>query len=219
MREPVPTLVTTAPVPARQVARFDDLAGLDLNFVPLTFDEAAADPAWDVDHRRAVLGRESPGAPVPGGPYMLARQALVDYAFADPRLVRAVYDPTVPLERRTMLLVARFYGLRFPMGVRVGGVVDQPDQCEGRPVHRFAWHYDTLQGHLERGRMRYELRKWTDTGQVDVRIDAYSQRGEVPNPVVGLGLAIFGRWMQRRFHARVLSRLREIAATSTVSSP
>lgn len=217
MRELGPTLVTTAPIPARHVARFDDLAGRDRNFVPLSFEEAAADPAWDVDHRRAVLGREPSGAPVPDGPYLLARRALVDYAFADPRLVRAAYDPTVPLDGRTMLLVARFYGLRFPMGVRVGGVTDQPDRCEGRPVHRFAWHYDTLQGHLERGRMRYELRKWTDTGEVEVRIDAYSQRGDVPNPLVGLGLAVFGRWMQRRFHSRVLARLHEIV--SAVSSP
>lgn len=212
MREPTPTLVTTAPVPARQVARFHDLARRDLNFVPVTFDEAIADPAWDVDHRRAVLGREPPGAPSPHGPYQLARQALVDYAFADPRLVRAVYDPTVALEGRTMLLVGRFYGLRFPMGVRVGGVTDQPDLCEGRPAHRFAWHYDTLEGHLERGRMRYELRKWTDTGDVEVRIDAYSQGGDVPNPLVGLGLAVFGRWMQRRFHDRVVARLHEIVA-------
>lgn len=217
MHEVGPTLVATAPVPARLADRFDDLRGRDLNLVPLTFDEAATDPAWDVDHRRTVLGREPPGEPAPHGPYVLARQALVDYAFADPRLVRAVYDPTVPLEGRTMLLVGRFFGLRFPMGVRIGGVVDAPGEREGRPIHQFGWHYNTLQGHLERGQMRYELVKWADTGDVEARIDAYSQRGEVTNPVVRLGFAVFGRWMQRRFHARVLSRLHEVVAVA--SSP
>lgn len=113
-----PTLTTTAPVRDRFLEEFHALAELELNLRPITFAQAAADPDWNLDHRRDVLAREQPGPPEPRGAYATARQALIDYAFADPRLVRAVYDPTVPLEGRDMLLVGHFYGLRFPMGVR-----------------------------------------------------------------------------------------------------
>lgn len=219
MREVGPSLVATAPVPPRLVARFEDVRDADLNLVPISFAVAASDPAWHVDHRRAVLGRELPGAPAPRGPYDVVRRALTDYSFADPALVRAVYDPTTGLSGRTMLLVGRFYGLRFPMGVRIGGVTDVFEEHAGRPVHRFAWHYSTLEGHLERGQMRYELRKWADTGDVEVLVDAYSQRGEVANPLVRLGFAVFGRWMQRRFHDRVVARLHALVAASAPSSP
>lgn len=205
-----PTLTTTAPVRDRFLDEFHALAALELNLRPLTFAQAAADPAWNVDHSRDLLAREAPGPPEPHGVYVTARQALIDYAFADPRLVRAVYDAAVPLEGRDMLLVGRFYGLRFPMGVRVSGVADGPDERDGRPVHRFAWHYSTLEGHLERGEMQYELLKWTDTGDVELQLHAYSQGAGSPNPIVRLGFAIFGRWMQQRFYDRVLSRVREL---------
>lgn len=209
-----PTLTATAAVRDRFVEAFHALAELDLNLRPLTFAQAADDPAWHVDHHRAVLAREATGPPEPHGAYATARQALIDYAFADPRLVRAVYDPTVPLEGRDMLLVGRFYGLRFPMGVRVSGVADGLEERDGRPVHRFAWHYNTLEGHLERGQMQYELLKWPDTGDVELQLHAYSQGAGSPNPIVRLGFAVFGRWMQRRFYARVLSRVGELVDES-----
>lgn len=57
-----------------------------------------------------------------------------EYAFADPAIIRAIYDPGRSLEERTMLLEARFHGLRFHIGVRVSGVVDETRDHDGRPV-------------------------------------------------------------------------------------
>ena len=204
------TLVTTAPVSDRALATYRTLPERTANFRPVDYAWAQAHPSWHVDHRRTVLPTETPGPPVPDGPFTVARQVLVDYEFADPALVRAVYDGAAPLEGRDMLLEGRFLWLRFTMPVRVGGVVEGAEVRDGRPVHRFGWHYRTLQGHLERGQMDYDLLKWADTGEVEVRIRAYSRRGDISNPVVRAGFAVFGRWMQMRFHDHAANRLQSL---------
>lgn len=205
-----PRLVTTAPVPARAMRAYADLRARAVNFDPIGFDRAARDPAWRADRLVTELAAERPGPPRPGGVFEVAREVLHRYEVADPALVRAVYDAAAPLEGRDMLLVGRFYGLRFPMGVRVGGVVDGPDELEGTPVHRFAWHYRTLEGHLERGQMDYEVVKYLDDGRVVFATAAYSQRGPIHNPIVLAGFALFGRWTQLRFYARAAQRMRAL---------
>lgn len=205
-------IVQTAPVPAWAVRAYRDLHAADVNFQPIGWERAAADPAWQVDRQHTWLPAEEPGPPQHGGPFEVARGLLYDYEVADPRLVRAVYDAAAPFDGRDMLLVGRFFGLRFAMGVRVGGVVDGPDVVDGRPVHRFAWHYRTLDGHLERGQMDYEVVKYLDDGRVAFRIAAYSQRGPIHNPVVRAGFALFGRWSQLRFYARAAHRMRSLTA-------
>lgn len=205
-------LVTTAPVPRSALAAFEQLDGLAVNFTPMAWEVAAADRAWRADRREIELAAEPPGPPVPGGPYEVARALLLTYEVADPALVRAVYDPAAPLEGRNMLLVGRFAGLRFPMGVRVGGVIDGPDEVEGAPVQRFAWHYRTLEYHLERGQMDYEVVKHHSTGRIGFRMAAYSQRTPLGNPVVRVGFGLFGRPTQLRFYARALERMRRLTA-------
>lgn len=213
------SLVATAPVADATLEEYRTLHDRPPNFRPMDYAWAAAHPGWHVDHRRTPLPVEPPGPPIPGGPFSVARRVLVDYEFADPALVRAVYDGAAPLEGRDMLLEGRFLWLRFAMPVRVGGVVDGPEQWDGRPAHRFGWHYRTLAGHLERGQMDYDLLKWADTGEVEVRIRAYSQRGDIDNPVVQLGFALFGRWMQMRFHDRAAERLRALVEQRLTPGP
>lgn len=205
-----PQLVTTAPLPSRALRAFTDLQGRDLNFTPIGWERAAADPAWRADRRQIPLRFEDPGPPQPGGTFEVARELLRTYEVADPALVRAVYDATSPLEGRTMLLIGRFAGLRFPMGVRIGGVVDGPDTEDGQPVYRFAWHYRTLEGHLERGQMDYEVVKHLDDGRVTFSMAAYSQREPDQHPIVCLGMLLFGRRTQLRFYARAAQRMRTL---------
>jgi uncharacterized protein (UPF0548 family) len=200
-------MVATGHVPHRLSREFAQLSGRAVNFTPPGFDAARREPSWHVDHRRCTLPGEPPGPPTDHGSFAVARRILIDYEFADPRLIRAVYDRTAPLDGRDMLLVGHFLWLRFPMGVRVGGVADGPTTVLGRPVHRFAWYYRTLEGHLEQGQMNYELRKWTETGRVEVNIDAYSRRGDIANPLVDAGFAVFARPTQLWFYRRALTRL------------
>ena len=207
-----PRIVQTAPVSARTARAYHHLHDRAVNFAPAGWGHALADPAWQVDRQHTPLPAEAPGPPRPGGPFEVARGLLHSYEVADPALVRAVYDANAPLEGRDMLLVGRFFGLRFPMGVRIGGVVDGPDELDGAPVHRFAWHYRTLEGHLERGQMDYEVVKYLEDGRVEFRLAAYSQRGPIRNPVLRAGFAVFGRSTQLRFYARAAQRMRSLTA-------
>ena len=91
--------------------------------------------------------------------------------------------------------------------VRIVGVVDTLREVDGRAVRSWGWCYRTLEGHLERGEMTFQVRKWLDTGDVEFRIDRYFMRGPMPNPVIRLGWAVFGHWMQVRFVRRSLRRM------------
>lgn len=205
-------IVQTGPVPAWAIPAYEALRGRPVNFEPIEWERAVADPTWHVDQRRTELPAEAPGPPQPGGSFEVARDLLRNYGVADPALVRAVYDEASPFEGRDMLLVGRFYGLRFPMGVRVGGVFDGADEVDGVPVHRFAWHYRTLEGHMERGQMDYEVVKYLEDGRVEFRTAAYSQRGPIRNPIVRTGFALFGRWTQLQFYVRASERMRTLTA-------
>ena len=105
-----------------------------------------------------------------------------DYAFAEGSAVRAIFQQDAPLDGRDMMLVGRFLGLDFRLGVRVGGVVDETREEDGRPVRVWGWNYRTLRGHLERGQMNYEVWKWLDTGEVEFRIAAVSHRAPRAQP-------------------------------------
>lgn len=205
-------LVATAPVGRRAFAEHGRLGERGLNFVPITYADATDHPDWHVDEREVQLGTERPGPPSAAGPYAVAREVMERYEFADPAIIRAVYDPTSDLEGRDLLLVGRFAMFRFHMGVRAGGVAEGPVRRSGGTVHRYRWHYRTLEGHLERGHMGYEVCKDDVTGDVTFRTRAYSQRAHIANPVVRLGFMLFGRWTQLRFYDRTLSRMEQLVA-------
>lgn len=206
-------LMATGSVPSSAYREYRTLAFKALNFDPVGFDRAEASSDWHVDRRSAQISKEAPGPPLDEGPFATARQVLTTYEFADPTMVRAVYDPSSPLEGRDMLLVGHFAGLRFRMGVRAGGVVDRQTDIDGRPAHVFGWHYRTLEDHLERGHMEYELVKWLESGAIDFNIRAYSQRADIDNLVVRLGFMLFGRREQLRFYDACIDRMQRIVAT------
>jgi len=135
-----------------------------------------------------------------------------DYAFADPRIVRALYSADDPLEGRDMLLEVRFCGLRFRFGVRVSGVIDELRRFEGREAQVWGWSYGTLQGHLETGQMDYELRKWLDSGAVEFRIHVVSRSSRIGNPIIRFGFRLFGRREQVRFAKRACQRMASLVA-------
>jgi uncharacterized protein (UPF0548 family) len=178
-----------------------------LNFDLPAREGMTREGGWRVDDYRQPLPAEPPGPPVPGGTWERARELMLDYEFADPRIVRAVYAPDSALEGRDMLLEARFFGLRFHFGVRVGGVVDDTCRVEGRDVRVWGWSYRTLQGHLEMGQMDYQVWKWLDSGGVEFRIHVASRPARIPNPIIRLGFHLFGRRRQVRFARRACERM------------
>jgi uncharacterized protein (UPF0548 family) len=192
------------------------LAGRPLNFDPDELASASSQTGWHVDDYRQALAAEPPGAPVAGGSFELARGLMTGYAFADPAIVRAVFDPASGLANRNMLLQARFGPLRFFLGCRVGSITDETRTVDDRPVRIWGWSYGTLAGHFERGRMDFAVWKWLDRGTVEFRIHVVSRRARVGNPLVGIGLRLVGRRQQVRFARRACERMGELVERGLV---
>jgi len=183
-----------------------------LNFDPPADGVDLEASGWRLDDYCQPLPPEPPGVPVADGSWEQARRLMLAYEFADPDIIRAVYEDDSPLEGRDMLLKARFWGLSFDLGVRVGAVVDETRELGGRGVRVWGWGYRTLQGHLEAGQMDYEVWKWLDSGEVEFRIHAYSRPASIPNPVVRLGFRLFGRREQLKFARRACERMARLTA-------
>jgi uncharacterized protein (UPF0548 family) len=188
------------------------LADEGFNFDPDQAEHFTTANGWHVDDYIQPLPPEPAGPPAPVGSFEVARRLMADYEFADPAIVRAVYAPESPLDRRDMLLEGRFWGLRFHFGVRVGGLVDEETAVDGRRLRRWGWNYRTLQGHLEMGQMDYEVGKWLDSGEVEFRIHVVSRPAHIPNPVIRLGFRLFGRRVQRRFARHACQRMARLTA-------
>jgi uncharacterized protein (UPF0548 family) len=148
---------------------------------PVNYDVGALDlehpPAdWTVDDRRQPLPPEPPGGPVAGGSFEIARRLIKGYEFADPSIVRAYYEADDPYPGRDMLLELRALGLvKIPVGVRVCDVYDDSRTVDDREARVFGWSYRTLEGHVERGQMDWEVWKWIDSGEVEFHVLSPSQ--------------------------------------------
>jgi uncharacterized protein (UPF0548 family) len=182
--------------PRRALAEF---RGRELNFDVSRRSEYTPENGWHADDVRQALPSEPPGAPTPGGSWETARSIARDYDFADPSIVRGVFDREEPLEQRTMLLILRFHRLRIYVGVRVGDVYDEEGTLDGRRGRVFGWNYRTLEGHVEQGEMVWEVWKFPETGEVLFRVASFSRAAPRGNLWVRLGFRLFGRREQLRF--------------------
>ena len=164
---------------------------------------------WHADALVQTLPSEPPGDPVAGGAWEVARRLVTGYRMADPAIVRATWDPDAPLEGREMLLQLRLFRvLRVSVRVRVTRAWD-----EVRAGSRvFGYEYETLPGHVEIGRMDYEVHKRLDDGAVDFRIHARSRPSEDGAAWVRLGYRLFGRRQQVRFYLRSCERIARLTA-------
>ena len=206
--------------------RVDEAAAVaDLHGRPVNYDPATApgdgrpEGHWHVDSGATLIGQEPPGDPVPGGSWEMACLLVSQYEFADDRILRAVYRSDQDLLGRDMLLEGRFYGLRFYFGVRVTGVFDETRDT-GRGQERvWGWSYQTLRGHLEQGRISFEVIKNLTTGQVAFRITGYSRAAHIQDPLVRFGFRLFGRWMQQRYYAAVQRRLYDLIQRAEQGTP
>ena len=198
----------------REVAtQLERLRQLEPNFDPAELPDGARHP-WHVDDYCHALPRESPGEPVPDGSFETAKRLLRHYEFADPRRIRAYYWADAPLHGRDMLLEIRYLLFRVRVGVRISEVFDEVRDISKRAVRVWGWAYQTLDGHLERGQMDYQVWKWFDTGEVQYRIHAVSEIAEIRNPTVRLGFRLIGRREQVRFARRCAHRMERLVSLS-----
>jgi uncharacterized protein (UPF0548 family) len=196
--------------PERELAR---LRGAPLNFELEPRERYTPERGWHADALRQRLAGEPPGDPVAGGTWEVARRLTEDYRMADPALVRAVWDPGAPLLGRDMLLELRLFRvLHVHAGVRVIDTWDDERVVDDRRARVFGFEYATLPGHVEVGRMDYEVVKWPDDGTVEFRLHAYSRASEEGPPWIWLGFRLFGRREQVRFYLRCCERIARLTA-------
>ena len=178
-----------------------------LDDAPRNFDEPpeqlARRPGWNQYRSEAVIGYERPGPPLADGYFARARVAVANYEFSDPAIVLAHFDPRVPLLGRRLLLEIRVLTLRYLCGALVADVQEEPRDHESI----FAFRYDTLAGHIERGAEWFILKKDHASGAVSFRIAAAWQPGDFPNWWSRLGFRLLARRYQLRWHRRAHRRL------------
>lgn len=196
----------------------------ELRTRPLNFDlarevEYTPENGWHADDVRRALPSEPPGDPVPAGSWDTARRIARNYDFAEPSIVQGFYDPDEPLEDRTMLLVLHFHALRIHVGVRVGDVYDEDRELDGRPGRLFGWNYRTLEGHVEKGQMDWQVWKFPDSGEVLFRIRAFSRAAGDGNLLVRIGFRLFGRREQLRFLKLTAERMARLTEEQTGPMP
>ncbi|MDQ4031694.1 MAG: DUF1990 domain-containing protein [Actinomycetota bacterium] len=194
------------------VAALAELRDREVNYDP----SEIRPPDWNFDVHRSVVGRERPGPPEAGGMWEAARDLVRDYEFTPPELIRAVYYRRDPLLGRTLLLEGRFSMLRFYMGVRITALIDETRRQQQKV---WGWTYETLEHHLERGNVTYEVVKHLNTGQVEFVASCQSQRSPAVGPVLRMGWRFFGRRTQLRFYRRCGQRLQELVRASLAGTP
>jgi uncharacterized protein (UPF0548 family) len=183
----------------RAERRLRGLREKGLNFEPRPVEEYTPARGWHAD----ALSQ-----PLPRGSWEVARRLVEAYCMADPALVQVMWDHDAPLLGRDMLLKLRLYRvLSVYAGVRVTRVWDETREDE----RVWGFEYGTLTGHIERGRMDYEVRERGD-GAVDFRIHAHSRPSGEGLPWVRLGFRLFGRREQLRFYARCCERIARLSA-------
>ncbi len=195
-----------------QQARLDLYGKAGYNFDLTRTHEYTTANGWRVDDYETELPAEAPGAPLADGSWEAARQVLRNYSFPPPDLITGIFVPDAPLEKRVMVLRARFLFFSFWFGVRIGGVTDEQRPTEAGPEQVWGYNYRTLEGHFERGQIDFTVHKHLTTGRVMFRIHAFSQLGQIRNPFYWIGFRLFGRMLQRRFARESLRRMRDQVA-------
>jgi hypothetical protein len=191
-------------------ARLEALGKLKLNLDLDRREEFTEQNGWRLDHYEADLPDETPGEPLENGSFKIAQAVLRDYRFPPPDLITGIFVPDTPLEKRVMLLRARFLVFTFYFGVRISDVTDELRQTEIGQERVWGYRYATLEGHFERGQIEFQIAKNLMSGKVEFRIAAFSQTGTIRNPFYRLGFSLFGRGLQRRFAQQSLKRMQQL---------
>ena len=186
--------------------RLEALPARSVNFEEATEEAMTRERGWHHYHSEAVIAR---GGDVDTR-FARAKTALATYQFSDPDIVVAHFDPAAPLLNRRLLLEIKVWGLRYLCPAVVSTVRDENDV--------FAFRYDTLDGHIERGVEWFVLSK-SQSGDIRFRIEARWRRGEFPNWWSRLGFILVAGFYQRRWHRHAHQRLSLLAHYGSPKRP
>ena len=111
------------------------------------------------------------------------------------------------------------HALRIHVGVRVGDVYDENRELDGHRGRVFGWNYRTLQGHVEKGQMDWQVWKFPDTGEVLFRISSFSRPAGGGNLLVRIGFRLIGRRQQLRFLTLTAERMARLTEAPPTPRP
>lgn len=181
---------------------------LDVPALPSGVPEGVTDlrpeTGWNHVLSHGRIGEEEPGPPLPSGAFAHARRLVERFSFSDRRIVVGHFDRESVLQGRSFLLELKSLGLRFLCPARVTAVRDET--TEGKSF--FGYRYDTLRGHIERGREWFLLTKDHRSGEISFRIEAGWLPGDFPSWWSRLGFHLVGRRYQRAWHRLAYAHLR-----------
>ena len=200
---------------AELAARLARLPELPPSAPPVPLEAMRPEDGWRVERSEACIAREPPGAPRAGGAFARARQAVAAYAFSDPAIVEAHFDPCAPLRGRRMLLELKVLGLHYLCGVVVTDVRDEHDGERSA----FGFRYDTLAGHVERGAEWFLVEQDHATGIVRLVIESRWQRGELATPWTRVGFSALAPAYRALWIHRAQEHLRELLAKPRTAHP
>lgn len=187
-------------------AQLERFRSIPLNFDPNRHAEFTPSNGWQQDQSSVEL-------PTADKTWELAKQIVFHYQFPPPELIVGIFNPDEPLSERVMLLRARFLFLPFFFGVRIGQVIDEQrdDPVYGK-AQVWGYSYQTLEGHFEMGEITFTVWKFLDSNRLEFRMQSYSKRSFIPNPLYRVGFRLFGRILQRYFVRRSLRRIVDLVA-------
>lgn len=188
------------------------LAELPRSSPPVPLEQLDVDQGWRVEHSEAIVGREPSGPPATEGLFERAKQAVDVYAFSDPTIVEAHFDPANPLLGRHMLLELKVLGLHYLCGVEVVDIKDGSNDH----TSAFGFRYDTLAGHIERGGEWFVVTKDHATGEIRLCITSRWRLGDMPNAWTRAGFCVLAPYYRALWLRRAHERLRALLAKSTV---
>ena len=191
---------------AELVEYLERIREIPRNFEETSIEQMTRAAGWRMRHSEALVARESPGRPLRAGPFARAREAITNFAFSDPTIVRAHFDAHEPLLGRRMLLDLQAMGVHFLCGTVVAAIRDD----EGDGTSAFGFRYDTLQGHPERGLEWFVVTKTWDTGEIHFRIRSRWRDGDFPNWWTHLGFSALSPHYRRRWLRQAHERLAKI---------
>ncbi len=172
---------------------------------------------WRIDSYIHQLPAEPPGEPVPNGSWETAQAIIRNYEFPDPSLISGIFVPDTPLEKRVMVLQAHFLFFTFYFGVKVGSVIEEIREEEGKgQAQVWGWSYRTLEGHFEMGEITFSVWKFLESGEVEFRINSYSRITQIPNIFYRIGFQLFGRGLQVRFARSAMARVEQLVRERAV---
>lgn len=161
------------------------------------------------DRHALQVAMESPGPPLPNGPFQRVAQAISEYRIFPPQLAqRVVKRAPVQVGDVVGLCYPLFLGIRVFIASRVIDVFDGPSETGWRS----GFTYRTLEGHIELGEETFCVEKDAKTGAVVVSLNAWSRPGHL---LVRLGYP-YARWCQLQAGKLAVRHLRKLATGDVV---